>query len=502
MDHARELPALRFEVERPPAPTEPLRSDVGGFVGRTRRGPVRECVRIEGWPDYAAQFGGIDGRAVLPYAARGYFENGGQVAHFVRLLGEGHSVAVGTWTIGPPGPRGFALDRYEVLATSPGTWANGCTIRARFWIALGEGARVDLEIVCEGEPVEYLANLAVDRLEDEIAGRSRLVRISPAPGASVPTPGSGPRHHRWDDIVLQHGSDGAPPDLDEYTVALRRLGDEPEVAIVAAPDLYGDLVVDDALEWLVRATADARTRLDRMIVVDWRLGDDELAQLAALREHGRAAAAYAPNVFVRDPVGDALHPLRAVPPSGHVAGAISKLDRERGAHYSPANTGIVGVYDLDAHQEEPEQARLLRLGVNPLLCRPGRGVQLWGARTLVDARLEREHVFLAHRRLVHRLVRAFRRVAEPLVFQANEPTLWLALARAMTTILVEVWRRGGLVGERAEQAFFVRCDETTNPPTAVETGACVCEIGIAPAAPMEFITIRIGLRRDGTLEVT
>jgi phage tail sheath protein FI len=156
---------------------------------------------------------------------------------------------------------------------------------------------------------------------------------------------------------------------------------------------------------------------------------------------------------------------------------------------------------LASGSSEREQAHLYQLGVNPLRCQRGRGVMLWGGRTVVEARQEPEHVFIAHRRLVHRLVRGFRRVAEPLVFETNGPVLWLAVARAMTALLVEVWRGGGLRGERAEEAFFVHCDGKTNTPESIETGACLCEVGIAPAAPMEFITIRIALRRDGTLEL-
>ena len=120
---------------------------------------------------------------------------------------------------------------------------------------------------------------------------------------------------------------------------------------------------------------------------------------------------------------------------------------------------------------------------------------------MTDPQTSADRLFVAHRRLVHRLVRGFRRVAEPLVFETNGPTLWLALARAMTTLLVEVWRGGGLVGERPDEAFFVRCDQTNNPPQAIDEGRCLCEVGIAPATPMEFITIRIALRRDGSLEV-
>ncbi|HXU34215.1 MAG TPA: phage tail protein, partial [Thermoanaerobaculia bacterium] len=74
------LPGVRFTaVPRPTAPS-PLRSDVAGFLGRTRRGPVGVPVRVEGYRAAVREFGGLDGEAVTSYAIRGYFENGGEVA--------------------------------------------------------------------------------------------------------------------------------------------------------------------------------------------------------------------------------------------------------------------------------------------------------------------------------------------------------------------------------------------------------------------------------------
>src|SRR5205807_10359125 len=110
-------------------------------------------------------------------------------------------------------------------------------------------------------------------------------------------------------------------------------------------------------------------------------------------------------------------------------------------------------------------------------------------------------LYIAHRRLIHRLIRGIRQVAEPLVFENNGPVLWLTLTRAVTTILVEAYGAGGLKGDRPEQAFRVRCDATTNPPEQIELGRVLCEIDLAPAVPMEFITLRVALSASGTLDV-
>ena len=108
--------------------------------------------------------------------------------------------------------------------------------------------------------------------------------------------------------------------------------------------------------------------------------------------------------------------------------------------------------------------------------------------------------FVAHRRLLHRLVRAIRRVAEPLVFDDNTPALRLTLVRGITSLLLEAFRSGALRGARPDDAFRVACDDSNNPPEQ-HPGLVVCDVEVAPAVPMEFIRIRLALGQEGRLEV-
>jgi phage tail sheath protein FI len=201
---------------------------------------------------------------------------------------------------------------------------------------------------------------------------------------------------------------------------------------------------------------------------------------------------------VTDPFGGTAQPTRTISPSGHVAGAISFLDRQRGAHYTPANATLDGALDVTLGYALEVRGALNAAGVDLLRCSPNQGIQIWGGRTL---NADPSYRYVAHRRLIHRLVRAIRRVAEPLVFETNGPRLWLAFTRAVTTVLLEAWRGGGLQGDSADQAFRVRCDATNNPPEQIDLGQVVCEIQLAPAVPMEFITLRVVASAAGQLEV-
>lgn len=320
------------------------------------------------------------------------------------------------------------------------------------------------------------------------------------------------------------------PSKHDYLAAIRKLGEEDkvdlatapsiEVALVAVPGLYDPGLYEDPLsseeqEEVLRALIEQAEQLhDRLVLVDVRTdvenSDDAIKEaneaiqwIGRLRGQGddtmmRAAAVYHPRVWVPDPLGGVARPFRSVPPSGHVAGVISRLDRQRGAHHTPANAPLFETVDVTRTFGNAEQVRFHDEGINLLRCFPGRGILVWGGRTLDREQTGR---FIAHRRLIHRLVRAIRRVAEPLVFDINGPELWLAFVRAITTVLLEAWRAGALKGNRPDEAFQVRCNEKINPPEEQDLGRVICEIELAPAVPMEFILLRIALGSEGLLEV-
>jgi hypothetical protein len=539
---AAQLPGLAFRREpRAPEPT-PLRSDVAGFAGRARRGPVGERVRVEGWKEYQRIFGGLAVDALMPYSIRGYFENGGQVAHVVRVArrkdvvaasGElplQHMVPGGVATASTPIP----VSGYRLHASTPGTWANRTRIHARYRRRGRSGqAEMDLAIEAPGEPPEYVVGLqlqapAADDVALQLLRRSTLLRLQPLP--AIAPASQGPSQLQWK-VVLSGGQDAHDHAGEAYADALRWLLDEPEVALLSLPDLYRDFTLPGATladllarvrPVLAELLAQVDAARDRLLLLDAPHdpptgtpldGDGLLAWLASLRQDPlatgpafRSAAAYHPWLRVDDPLGGITEPLRDVPPSGHVAGVISRLDRERGAHHTPANASVDDAVDLQATLAEDELLRLHQNAVNLIRCSAGQGLRLWGGSTLARVPelapvTETADGFLACRRLVHRLVRAIRRVAEPLVFDTNGPEVWLALVRATTTVLLEAWRAGGLQGARAEEAFYVRCDDTTNPTDQRELGRCICEIGIAPVAPMEFIVFRVALGGEGALEV-
>ena len=524
---AAHLPGVFFEAQPPPQEMSPLRTDVAGFLGATKRGPLLQPVRIDGWAHFESIFGGFDSDLNLPHALYGYFENGGEIAHVMRV--QGQSAAMGTadwlvgdfdpqtgqWRNGAPRAGGFKYARYELTAATPGDWSRGTAVKVIYRRSGPVGnPLVDLVIRPPDEPVEYLFGLDPKNLPVEIAQRSRYIRMHPSGDFEVKseqiTP-PGPIRKTWE--FKLSGGNTDRPSLIDYQTARQRLQEVTEVAIVAAPDVFSQLSeYQQQIDLLVSLILAADDRKDQIVVLDTPPSEMPIGiqeWLAALRNATkaqgaqssmRAAAVYYPCLRVLENPLAVRSETRDLPSSGHVAGVISRLDRERGAHYTPANASLWEAFDIGQCFAEPDQAAYLETGLNLIRCVPGKGLQIWGGRTLVPRAEGGIDAFISYRRLIHRLVRAIRRVAEPLVFETNGPDLWLRFVRSVTTVLLEAYRAGALKGTRADEAFRVTCDDTTNPPEQIDLGWVLCEIELAPSVPLEFITLRIALSADGQIE--
>ncbi|MGB3441267.1 MAG: phage tail sheath subtilisin-like domain-containing protein [Actinophytocola sp.] len=465
---------------------EPLRTDVAAFLGRTRRGPVDTPVRVESWNDVVDAFGPPDGSAATPYALRGFFENGGRTAWVLRVSGPA-ATASAEWT-----------DGWRVVATSPGAWANGGRVSIRYQGSSVAGPpTITVRVRVPGERTEIFAGLPPGEVTDRLTA-SRLVRLVPDGG---PPDLGGAISTTWD-LTLTGGTD-AEPGRDEYATAVRAQADLPEPALVALPDLGADLPGPDHSDLVLELLRTVQPLLDRLVVLDAppdvSTVDDVLTWTGALTGTGddallAAAAVYHPPLRAPALVGTGL---ANVPASGHVLGVVARLDAERGPHHTPANATVLDAVDLVTDYPEPQLVRLFEANVDLVRCMRGRGLVVWGGRTLsADPRRQ----YIAHRRLLHLLVRAIRRVACPLVFDVNSPELRLTLVRSLTSVLLETFRTGALAGARPEQAFRVVCDEENNPPEQ-DPAMVVCEIDVAPAVPMEFIRLRLVLGQDRGLEV-
>lgn len=181
-------------------------------------------------------------------------------------------------------------------------------------------------------------------------------------------------------------------------------------------------------------------------------------------------------------------PFRLIPSCGHVAGVFARSDARAGVFKAPANEEIRGALDLELQIEGNAQGRLNSEGINCLRAFPGRGIRVWGARTLSrDSNWRHINV----RRMFLTLQRWIELNMTWANFEPNTPQLWVRITRELSSYLNELWKAGALAGQTADQAFYIKCDSETNPPELMEAGQTITEIGLAPNAPAEFIVVRI-----------
>jgi phage tail sheath protein FI len=274
-----------------------------------------------------------------------------------------------------------------------------------------------------------------------------------------------------------------------------------EVTMVAVPDLiaaYEQGAIDGETLKAVQLALIAHCELmgDRMAIIDpppglnaqqikeWRVDDAGY--------DSKYAALYWPRLKVLDP-SEGVH--RFVPPSGHIAGVWARNDDTRGVHKAPANEVIRGVTSLETNITSAEQELLNPIGVNCVRSFPGRGIRVWGARTLSSDAAWR---YVNVRRLFNYLEESILQGTQWAVFEPNDPALWARIRRTVSAFLTNEWRKGALFGTTPGEAFFVKCDAETNPAEGIDAGQVVCQVGVAPVKPAEFVVFQLSQFSGGT----
>jgi phage tail sheath protein FI len=265
--------------------------------------------------------------------------------------------------------------------------------------------------------------------------------------------------------------------------SLDPLAEIDEVSLLLAPDQahprYSDRERQAIAEAMVRQCEGLQ---DRFALLSVPQGQTDFAHLHPGIDTSYAALYY-PWIVVYDPDGGAGRP---VPATGHVAGVYARTDTKRGVHKAPANVALRGVADLEFAVTQQAIDKLTPRGVNCLLDsrQTGRGIRVWGARTMSS---DPEWKYVPVRRLALYIIESIRQGTEWVVFEPNDEPLWAKVRSAVGAFLYDLWRGGALTGARPEEAFFVRCDQSTMTVNDIAHGRLVCLIGFAPLKPAEFI---------------
>ncbi len=483
------------EVSSGSKPIEGVGTATAAFVGLAEKGPINEPTLVTNWTQFTTRFGDFVPDTYLAHAVYGYFLNGGGAAYIVRVgSGEAAPEASAKAALPLVSSSGGAL---RLSAVESGPTGDELVVEV---LEAGEASDGSFKIVVSrnDQVEETFDNVTAKRGPQNVVSalkRSKLIRLEEATaGLEAPL-----AHGR---ISLSGGRTPIEatigPDAYIGSVSERSgfagLEAIDEVTMLSVPDLMWALqkgLIDMEGFQAVQLAMIAHCELmaDRMAILDappgltaqqvkdWRI--DKAGY------DSKFAALYWPWVTVMDP--SAGRPV-AVPPSGHTAGVWARSDDTRGVHKAPANEVVRGVINLERRITKGEHDELNPAGINCIRAFPGRGIRVWGARTMAS---DSEWKYLNVRRLFNYIEASILRGTDWVVFEPNDAHLWDAVKRTVTMFLRRLWRDGALFGATAGEAFFVKCDAENNPPETRDVGQLFIDVGVAPVKPAEFVIFRL-----------
>jgi uncharacterized protein len=486
------------EVERGPKPIEGVATSTAAFLGETERGPQKPTF-ITNYGEYLRNFGGIfDPGAYMPYAVKAFFDNGGSRCYIVRIVGDNTdtaTAALGDYTataIGPGPGYSNVWVRIDDSSTRDGnSQPIGFRVRVYHWDKPAENVPYDPLDPPEPElpepsTVEDFDDLMIDPSSPNYYqkiinnGGSLFIELTADADAGLPGEQSDRLSQVNPGVAVTSANYAGRADLNGPTgLAALDLDPYRSVAIVHAPgvnEIIAGLVIDHCQSNRFRfAVVDAPSPTPQA---------DQLDPRTKIRPSSYAAFYY-PWLWVSDPQSGAR---KKIPPGGAVCGIYALTDNTRGVWKAPANEVVAGAIDLEYDINTGTQELLNPRGVNVIRRFPGRGIRVWGARTLAADPLWK---YVNVRRLFIFLEASIYNSTQWVVFEPNDQRLWARVKQTVTLFLRTQWREGALFGAKEEEAFTVAVGRETMTEDDILNGRLIIEIGIAPVRPAEFVIFRV-----------
>jgi len=503
------------EIERGPRPIEGVPTSTAALLGEAERGSITPRM-VTSYKDFQRWFGDVFGDSkFLPYAANGFFENGGKRAFVCRLVGQGAAVAeatFGDFILRAAGPGSWGNRVFAKIVDGSTKKSDGSAVGFRLQMAYWSGGVVPFDFFTpEGRLsstppsfVEDFDDLVTDESSPDFYGK-RLPFIDLEKGEA----NQGPESSALGILVRNQGvAPGARPangaqafsngvddpvalGVDDYRglkdgsrrtdqgLAALELDPYRDVALVYAPSVSTDIAKE-----IVGHCERLRFRFAVIDSDKGRSSTTDLNPRNAVTD-SQFAAFYYPWLMTADPRTGAR---KMIPPGGHVLGVYARSDTERGVFKAPANEIVRGALALEYDITDNAQDDLNPKGVNVIRSFPGRGIRVWGARTITSNALWK---YVSVRRLFIFLERSIYEGTQWVVFEPNDDRLWARVIDTIRLFLRTQWRLGALLGRTEQEAFFITCDRTTMTQDDILNGRLICEIGIAPVRPAEFVVFKI-----------
>ncbi len=339
---------------------------------------------------------------------------------------------------------------------------------------------------------ELSFNIAAPNYIGTKLSASEIAKVSVAPMAEVGNPveailGEGQTSGM---ITLEGGSDGTMSKVTAATfigedggpgkrTGIQAFVENETVSMIAAPGVTSPEVV-------VALVGHCETLKNRVAVLDMPKDLFKTKDLIEYRNmiDSSYAAMYHPWIQVFD---RSSNKPDFVPPSGAVLGVYSRTDINRGVHKAPANETVFCT-GLKTNYTKAEQDILNPEGINLIRSFPGQGIRIWGAKTASN---NSAFKYINVRRLFIYVEESIKANTNWVVFEPNDATLWQRVNMTVSSFLDSMWRTGMLAGSSASEAYFVEIGPSTMTRDDIMNGRLICNIGIAPSRPAEFVVFRV-----------
>lgn len=470
-------------------PIEGVGTSSGGFIGIATKGALNKAKLITNWAQFVKHFGDYRKDSYLAYAVYGFFLNKGRRCFVTRVASS--SVAIASVVL--QDRETTPVDTLRIQALNEGEWGNNLSID----IADGQdnpANEFNIVVKEKGETVEIWNNLSMDDsksnfVENVINGKSNYIQVQDLDSSSTP-PADRPKLQS--DVSLSGGANGISDITDNDYIGsqanksgLYAFDDVDEVNSIAIPGKTSQTIIQAGLDYCAN-------RSDVGFIAD--CPPNQTPQEAkSFREQFDSSYGYYyyPRIQINDPL---TKTTKFIPVSGHIIGLFARSDGERGVHKAPANETVFGAIGLEYNVTDGEQEILNPAGVNCIRSFTGRGIRVWGARTMSsDPNLR----YIHKRRFLMFIEESIAEGTEWAVFEPNDEVLWGKIIRSASAFLKRQWMEGALFGATPEQAYYVKCDEETNPPEVRSAGQVITEIGVNIVETAEFVIFRIGQWEGG-----
>lgn len=508
-------------------PIQGLGTSTAAFVGHAEKGPIGEAVPINNFSEFQKKFGGYIDNGFLAFAVKAFFDEGGTTCYVVRTCHYNPPLNGGDKTpAAVASHKDFKRDdvpednSMKVTAHSPGSWGDDISIEIKH-VPVEDDSDLrwfKLIVKFKGKDVETYDKLIIDNtegdyVETKINGISQYIEVKVKDETSSLSAAQARPAETSNPVPLDKGDDGLsdPSSGASTLVSSDYTGDEnlgsglhafdkiDGINIVAVPDAVDRSVHIGGMTYCenrgdcfyVADSQQAVTTADN--VLNYKLAQGEYAGGNAI--NSKYGALYTPWISVFDPRTSGTI---EIPPSGAAAGIYARTDGSRGVHKAPA--GIVDgkfrtALDVEKNFTDADQAKLNPKGINVIRKMKNVGIVAWGTRTVSS---DPEWRYLNIRRLFLFLEESIENATRWVVFEPNDKSLWKSIVRNVSAFLRIQWRKGALVGNTEEEAFYVKCDEETNPQESIDLGRVITEIGVAPSKPAEFVIFRIAQYQGGS----